>query len=124
MATELEVTKKQFYSQYNSLGESDSNMFIEELEVKKHFFSQLSRKNLGRAVAGGWLVGWLLCCLTATLQGKPTKKKVSNSLKMLVIYTYQIQPAQSKVWAGRLIYTNLPSNCPQTKTKKNNNFFL
>ena len=34
MATELEVTKKQFYSQYNSLGESDSNMFIEDCQFE------------------------------------------------------------------------------------------
>lgn len=34
MASELEVTKKQFYSQYNSLNESDGNMFIEDCQFE------------------------------------------------------------------------------------------
>ena len=34
MATELEVTKRQFYSEYNLLNESDGNMFIEDCQFE------------------------------------------------------------------------------------------
>ena len=34
MASELEVTKKQFYSEYNSLNESDENMFVEDCQFE------------------------------------------------------------------------------------------
>ena len=33
MASELEVTKRQFYSEYNLLNESDGNMFIEVVNL-------------------------------------------------------------------------------------------
>ena len=34
MASELEVTKRQFYSEYNLLNESDGNMFIEDCQFE------------------------------------------------------------------------------------------
>ena len=35
MASELEVTKRQFYSEYNLLNESDGNMFIEDCQFEE-----------------------------------------------------------------------------------------
>ena len=34
MASELEVTKRQFYSEYHLLNESDGNMFIEDFQFE------------------------------------------------------------------------------------------